>query len=101
MTSGATPDYILKSDSLGNASWSPLSGITGSVGKYTTNLTFTSSETKTVTHNLNTKFVHCSVWDSATDQLITAQVVRTSGNINNALDITISTAGNYDILITG
>lgn len=100
MTSGATNDYILKSDSSGNASWSPLSGITGVVNKYTITTGFTSSVTQTITHNLNTKYVHCSIWDS-TDQLITAQVVRNSGDINNAVDITISTSGTYDILITG
>jgi hypothetical protein len=104
MTSGATSGYILiSSDSDGNGKWSPVSGITGigNVTKYTTNLTFTDSETKTITHNLNTKFVHCSVWDTSTNELITPQVVRVTGSETTSLYITISTGGNYDILITG
>jgi len=105
MTSGATTaGYVLTdSDGNGNAQWSPASGITGvgNVFKYTITTGFTASVTQTITHNLNTKFVHCSVWDSSTDQLISAQVVRNSGDINNAVDITISTTGTYDILITG
>jgi hypothetical protein len=104
MTSGATTGYILTStDSNGNGKWSPISGITGigTVTKYTTNLTFTDSETKTITHNLNTKFVHCSVWDTSTNELITPQLVRVTGSETTSLYITISTGGNYDILITG
>ena len=105
MTSGATTTgYVLTdSDGNGNAQWQPASGITGvgNVFKYTTTTAFTASVTQTITHNLNTKFVHCSVWDSLTNQLVTAQVVRNSGDINNAVDITISTSGTYDILITG
>lgn len=105
MTSGATTTgYVLTdSDGDGNAQWQPASGITGvgNVFKYTTTTGFTASVTQTITHGLNTKFVHCSVWDTSTDQLVTTQVVRTSGNQTNAVDITISTSGTYDILITG
>lgn len=102
MTSGATTagQVLVNYDGNGNSQWQSISGITGVVNKYTTTTTFTASVTQTITHNLNTKFVHCSVWDSS-DQLVTAQVVRTSGNQTNAVDITISTSGTYDILITG
>ena len=105
MTSGATTTgYVLTdSDGNGNAQWQPASGITGvgNVFKYTTTTGFTASVTQTITHSLNTKFVHCSVWGTSNDQLVTVQVVRTSGNQSNAVDITISTSGTYDILITG
>jgi hypothetical protein len=94
---------LTSTDTDGNATWSPVSGITGvgNVTKYTTTLTFTDGETKTITHNLNTKFVHCSVWDVSTNELISPQVARVSGNETTSVNITIATAGNYDILITG
>lgn len=102
VTSGATTSgqVLVNYDGNGNSQWQSISGITGVVNKYTITTGFTASVTQTITHGLNTKFVHCSVWDSS-DQLVTAQVVRTSGNQTNAVDITISTSGTYDILITG
>jgi len=105
VTSGSPQvGYVLTAtDTNGNTTWSPVSGITGvgNVTKYTTTLTFTDGETKTITHNLNTKFVHCSVWDVSTNELISPQVARVSGNETTSVNITIATAGNYDILITG
>jgi len=50
MTSGSTAGYVLTSDSSGNASWTPQSGITGNTDTYVTGVTY-SSNTLTVSQN--------------------------------------------------
>jgi hypothetical protein len=125
VTSGATPGYILTSDSIGNATWQLPSGggtftggtVSGStdftngltantlvvgtfpVGrKYSSSQSFTGSVLKTITHNLNTQDVIVQLWDSNNNLLNGATI--TANNVNS-VDITVSSTATYKVIIIG
>jgi hypothetical protein len=100
MTSGATSGYILtSSDNSGNATWTPTSGLTGFIKKYSTTLT-TPSGTNTITHNLNTTDIQVSLWLVITGDLTNARVTNRTAN---TVDIVFSSppGENVRVVIIG
>jgi hypothetical protein len=100
MTSGATLGYVLTaSDNSGNATWTPTSGLTGFIEKYSTTLT-TPSGTNTITHNLNTIDIQVSLWLVTTGDLTNARVTNRTAN---TVDIVFSSppGENVRVVIIG
>jgi len=88
LTSGATTGYVLTSlDNSGNATWSPASGLTGTIKKYSQTLTTPSAGTTTITHNLGTTDIQVSLWLVTTGDLTTARVTNRQ---TNSVDIVFS-----------
>jgi hypothetical protein len=69
----------------------------GGALRYNTSATWTAGEAKTVTHNLGTKAVVVSVYDSG-DALVFCDVVTAT---TNTLTVTISLAGTYRVVVLG
>lgn len=59
--------------------------------------TWTADEAKVITHNLGSKYVHVTVYDS-NDSIVIPDVVGTS---TSTATITISAAGDYSVVISG
>lgn len=100
ITSGATIGYVLtSSDNSGNATWTPTSGLTGFIEKYSTTLT-TPSGTNTITHNLNTTDIQVSLWLVTTGDLTNARVTNRTAN---TVDIVFSSppGENVRVVIIG
>ena len=88
VTSGASTGYVLTSlDNSGNATWSPASGLTGTIKKYSQTLTTPSAGTTTITHNLGTTDIQVSLWLVTTGDLTTARVTNRQ---TNSVDIVFS-----------
>jgi hypothetical protein len=73
--------------------------VVGSVGatKYTLTTGFTGSVTQTINHGLDSNYIHVTVWDNSTGDLIYGNVSRVD---SNNVDITLSVTGTYDIFIS-
>ena len=69
----------------------------GGALRYDTSATWTAGEAKTVTHNLGTKAVVVSVYDSG-DAAVLCDVVTAT---TNTLTVTISLAGTYRVVVLG
>jgi hypothetical protein len=69
----------------------------GGALRYNTSATWTAGEAKTVTHNLGTKDVVVSVYDSGDAQVFCDVVTATT----NTLTVTISLAGTYRVVVLG
>ena len=69
----------------------------GGALRYNTSATWTTGEAKTITHNLGTKAVQVSIYDS-TDAQVFADVVTAT---TNTLTVTISLAGTYRVVVNG
>lgn len=69
----------------------------GGALRYNTSAVWTAGESKTVTHNLGTKAVQVSIYDS-TDAQVFADVVTAT---TNTLTVTISLAGTYRVVVNG
>jgi hypothetical protein len=69
----------------------------GGALRYNTSATWTAGEAKTVTHNLGTKAVVVSVYDSGDAQVFCDVVTATT----NTLTVTISLAGTYRVVVLG
>jgi hypothetical protein len=69
----------------------------GGALRYNTSATWTAGEAKTVTHNLGTKAVVVSVYDS-TDAEVFCDIVTAT---TNTLTVTISLAGTYRVVVLG
>jgi hypothetical protein len=69
----------------------------GGALRYNTSATWTAGEAKTVTHNLGTKAVVVSVYDSG-DAAVFCDVVTAT---TNTLTVTISLAGTYRVVVIG
>lgn len=69
----------------------------GGALRYNTSATWTTGEAKTITHNLGTKAVQVSLYDS-TDAQVFADVVTAT---TNTLTVTISLAGTYRVVVNG
>jgi hypothetical protein len=69
----------------------------GGALRYNTSATWTTGESKTITHNLGTKAVQVSLYDS-TDAQVFADVVTAT---TNTLTVTISLAGTYRVVVNG
>ena len=69
----------------------------GGALRYNTSATWTAGEAKTVTHNLGTKAVVVSVYDSGDAQVFCDVVTATT----NTLTVTISLAGTYRVVVIG
>ena len=85
--SNANSGYVLTSDANGVATWQAAAG---SVTKYSATYSLSSGVTYSVSHNLGTNDIICSVWDDTTGELLIINVVRTSTNsidINSAVSI--------------
>jgi hypothetical protein len=69
----------------------------GGALRYNTSATWTAGEAKTVTHNLGTKAVVVSVYDSGDAEVFCDVVTATT----NTLTVTISLAGTYRVVVLG
>ena len=69
----------------------------GGALRYNTSATWTAGEAKTVTHNLGTKAVVVSVYDSGDAQVLCDVATATT----NTLTVTISLAGTYRVVVLG
>jgi hypothetical protein len=69
----------------------------GGALRYNTSATWTAGEAKTITHNLGTKAVVVSVYDSTDAQVFCDIVTATT----NTLTVTISLAGTYRVVVIG
>jgi hypothetical protein len=98
VTSGAsTAGYVLiDSDGTGNVTWSPVSGLTGSVKKYSETLTSPSGGTYTITHSLGTNDIQVSLWLVATGDLTNARVTYRQ---LNSVDVVFSTSPGEDVRV--
>jgi hypothetical protein len=98
VTSGAsTAGYVLTdSDGTGNVTWSPVSGLTGSVKKYSETLTSPSGGTYTITHSLGTTDIQVSLWLVATGDLTNARVTNRQ---TNSVNVVFSTSPGEDVRV--
>lgn len=69
----------------------------GGALRYNTSATWTAGESKTITHNLGTKAVQVSLYDSSDAQVFADVVTATT----NTLTVTISLAGTYRVVVNG
>jgi hypothetical protein len=98
VTSGAsTAGYVLTdSDGTGNVTWSPVSGLTGSVKKYSETLTSPSGGTYTITHSLGTTDIQVSLWLVTTGDLTNARVTNRQ---TNSVDVVFSTSPGENVRV--
>jgi hypothetical protein len=98
VTSGAsTTGYVLTdSDGTGNVTWSPVSGLTGSVKKYSETLTSPSGGTYTITHSLGTTDIQVSLWLVTTGDLTNARVTNRQ---TNSVNVVFSTSPGEDVRV--
>ena len=97
LTSGATTGYVLTSlDNNGNTTWSPASGLTGTIKKYSQTLTTPSAGTTTITHNLGTTDIQVSLWLVTTGDLTTARV---TNRLTNSVNIVFSSPPGEDVRV--
>jgi hypothetical protein len=69
----------------------------GGALRYNTSATWTTGESKTITHSLGTKAVQVSLYDSSDAQVFADVVTAT----NDTLTVTISLAGTYRVVVNG
>lgn len=74
-----------------------ISSTYGGALRYNTSATWTAGESKTITHNLGTKAVQVSLYDSSDAQVFAEVATATT----NTLTVTISAAGTYRVVVTG
>ena len=92
-------DSITTVGTIGTGTWqgTAIASTYGGALRYNTSATWTAGESKTVTHNLGTKAVQVSIYDS-TDAQVFADVVTAT---TNTLTVTISLAGTYRVVVNG
>lgn len=71
---GATDNYVLTSDSVGNATWQP------AILKYTGTMSVSPSVVHTITHNLNTDAIIVSCWDDINGDEFKPNIIRVDLN---------------------
>jgi len=69
----------------------------GGALRYNTSATWTTGESKTITHSLGTKAVQVAIYDSSDAQVFADVVTATT----NTLTVTISLAGTYRVVVNG
>jgi len=69
----------------------------GGALRYNTSATWTTGESKTITHSLGTKAVQVSLYDSSDAQVFADVVTATT----DTLTVTISLAGTYRVVVNG
>jgi hypothetical protein len=74
-----------------------ISSTYGGALRYNTSATWTAGESKTITHNLGTKAVQVSLYDSSDAQVFADVATATT----NTLTVTISLAGTYRVVVVG
>jgi hypothetical protein len=97
MTNGAGSNYIMVSDTSGNARWATPSSINIAT-KYSTTIGLTASVSQTITHNLQTQFIQISVWDNVVGDLVGFLA---NNRTNNTVDVSVTVTGTYSIIIIG
>ena len=95
----AGDDSITTVGTIASGTWqgTAIASTYGGALRYNTSATWTAGEAKTVTHNLGTKAVVVSVYDSG-DALVFCDVVTAT---TNTLTVTISLAGTYRVVVLG
>jgi hypothetical protein len=97
--SGVTGSSLTSVGTIGTGVWqgTAIASTYGGALRYGTSATWTAGEAKTITHNLGTKAVVVSLYDS-TDAQVFADVVTAT---TNTLTVTISLAGTYRVVVIG
>lgn len=92
-------DSIVTVGTITSGTWNgtAIASTYGGALRYNTSATWTTGEAKTVTHNLGTKDVVVSVYDSTDAQVFCDIVTATT----NTLTVTISLAGTYRVVVIG
>jgi hypothetical protein len=97
--SGVTGSSLTSVGTIATGTWqgTAIASTYGGALRYNTSATWTAGEAKTVTHNLGTKAVVVSVYDS-TDAEVFCDIVTAT---TNTLTVTISLAGTYRVVVLG
>jgi len=97
--SGVTGSSLTSVGTIATGTWqgTAIASTYGGALRYNTSATWTAGEAKTVTHNLGTKAVVVSVYDSTDAQVFCDIVTATT----NTLTVTISLAGTYRVVVLG
>ncbi len=92
-------DSITTVGTISSGTWqgTAIASTYGGALRYNTSATWTTGEAKTITHNLGTKSVVVSVYDSTDAQVFCDIVTATT----NTLTVTISLAGTYRVVVIG
>jgi hypothetical protein len=97
--SGVTGSSLTSVGTIGTGVWqgTAIASTYGGALRYNTSATWTAGEAKTITHNLGTKAVQVSLYDSGDNQVFADVVTATT----NTLTVTISLAGTYRVVVNG
>jgi hypothetical protein len=92
-------DSITTVGTITSGTWNgtAISSTYGGALRYNTSATWTAGESKTITHNLGTKAVQVSLYDSSDAQVFADVATATT----NTLTVTISLAGTYRVVVVG
>ena len=94
-----TSGKIIKDSGFSSASFVPAAHTTGHIAKFVA--TCGTSLSWTVTHNLGTQDVTCTIKDVASQAIVYADVVMTSGNVVTVTFAVAPTSGQYSITVIG
>lgn len=94
---GSTSITTLGTIATGTWQGTAIASTYGGALRYSTSATWTAGESKTITHNLGTKAVQVTIYDSSDAQVFADVTTATT----NTLTVTISLAGTYRVVVNG